>query len=270
MSKNDSKVAVSIIMPCYNSERFIGEAIRSVVSQSFTNWELLICDDGSSDNSVSIIKCWAATDSRIRPVCNDIGKGAPSARNSCLRHAEGRYIAFLDSDDRWMSQKLETQLAQFRKENVVFSFSDYTCINEHGSAFRNVQAPMRVGFKHLLLSNYIGCLTAIYDSQYFGKVEQPQIKKRNDYALWLVMFRRFPDAYAVSIPESLAEYRVNSYGLSSNKLDAIRYYWRCIRQYGGTSTLVSALLLPCYLILISLKKIWPNGYNQLVRFKESR
>lgn len=106
--------------------------------------------------------------------------------------------------------------------NVVLSFGDYVCINEQGVTLQPVRAPARLGFRGMLLSNFMGCLTVVYDSEYFGKVWQPEIKKRNDYALWLTMLRRFPEALAVGIPEPLGEYRVNSYGLSSNKLDAIR------------------------------------------------
>lgn len=98
---------VSILMPCFNSENYISEAIESVVGQTFESWELLICDDGSVDKAVSLIKHWCRLDSRIKFIANEFCKGAPGARNSCLSQAQGRYIAFLDSDDRWMPTKLE-------------------------------------------------------------------------------------------------------------------------------------------------------------------
>ena len=163
-------------MPCFNSSRFINEAIESVIFQTHENWELLICDDGSQDNSLEIISSWALRDSRIKSIDNTHGKGAPGARNSCLDAAKGRYIAFLDSDDRWKQTKLEKQLLHLN-EGVVFSFSSYQCISEKGSLMQEVTAPRTIRLNQLLLSNFFGCLTVIYDSNYFGKVYQPSIKK---------------------------------------------------------------------------------------------
>lgn len=260
----DNQYLVSIIMPCYNSARYIDEAVNSVLAQTHENWELLICDDGSTDNSRKKINDWASCDSRIKSVKNIYTKGAPGARNSCLNVSNGRYIAFLDSDDRWMPKKLKTQLYQFQENDVYFTFSSYQCISEEGELLNEVMAPKKIGLNQLLLSNFIGCLTVVYDSYYFGKIEQPDILKRNDYALWLTMFRKFPEAIAVSVSEPLAEYRVNSYGLSSNKFDAIRYYMRVIREYGGVSYIKSFLLLPCYLALIFVKKQSPCLYNAII------
>ena len=264
MTKTENQSLVSIIMPCYNSARYIDDAVNSVLAQIYENWELLICDDGSTDNSQEKINDWVRCDSRIKSVKNIYKKGASGARNSCLDVSNGRYIAFLDSDDRWKPTKLQAQLFQLQENGVYFSFSSYQCISEEGELLNVVMAPKKIGLDQLLFNNFIGCLTVVYDSHYFGKIKQPDIAKRNDYALWLKMFRKFPEVKAVSISEPLAEYRVNSYGLSSNKFDAIFYYIRVIQEFGRVSYIKSFLLLPCYLALIFVKKLSPYLYNAIV------
>ena len=263
MSNREYFPKVSIIMPCYNSEGHIREAIQSVIDQTFQSWELLICDDASTDASLIIIEHYAKSDSRIRPVVHSKSKGAAGARNSCLNIATGRYIAFLDSDDKWYQHKLETQIA-IMSEGAVFSYSAYDLMTEEGNRSGTVVAPPVVDKSRMLFGNFIGCLTAVYDTEYFGKVLQPNMKKRNDYALWLVMFHAHPEAQAVSIPEPLALYRVNSYGLSSNKFDAARYYWLCVRRYGNVGLTASVGLLLCHLVMIAIKKMLPSIYNKVV------
>lgn len=255
---------VSIIMPCYNASQFIHEAIESVRAQTVENWELLICDDSSTDESPSIISLFASRDSRIKCIPPK-GKGAADARNSCLDVARGRYIAFLDSDDLWYPNKLEQQLDLMLSEGVHFCYSNYDCIDEYGKALPPVFSPRNLTFGALLYSNFIGCLTVVYDASFFGKVRQPLIRKRNDYALWLSMLGASRDASAQSVPESLGVYRVNSYGLSSKKLDLIKYYWLCVRRYGGVSRLNACYLMICYLVIIMTKKRLPRFYNLLIR-----
>lgn len=163
-----------------------------------------------------------------------------------------------------MPTKLEIQIPRMMHDNVVLSFTDYVCINEQGMTLQSVCAPARLGFRGMLLSNFMGCLTVVYDSEYFGKIWQPEIKKRNDYAQSLTMLWRFPEAVAVGIPECLGEYRVNSYGLSSNKFDAIRYFWQCLREYGNVSVSSTFARLPIYLSLVFMKKTSPQLYNFII------
>ena len=184
---------VSIIMPAFNCSAFIEAAVASVFSQSYTNWELLICDDASTDNTNEIIKSLALADERVRIVINSEGAGAASARNSCLKVASGRYIAFLDSDDQWVESKLEVQVEALKK-GAHFCISDYYVMTESGEIEGVVNAPVTLNLRLMLLSNFIGCLTVLYDTEYFGKVVQPPLKKRNDYALWLKMLRSQPSA----------------------------------------------------------------------------
>lgn len=251
-------------MPCFNCENYIDDAISSVVNQDFKNWELIICDDGSKDNSSAKIKSWMIKDIRILSVVNKYQKGAAGARNSCLDFAKGRYIAFLDADDIWYPEKLEVQINLMKKNDIVFTFSDYICINEDSSFMSYVKAPKRVNFNKMLASNFIGCLTAVYDSKYFGKCYQPMIKKRNDYALWLEILGRNKSIYAYSFAKPLGKYRVNSYGLSSNKVDAMRFHWACIRRYAKSSFIKAIFFSFIYLLIIFIKKYSPNLYNKFI------
>jgi teichuronic acid biosynthesis glycosyltransferase TuaG len=264
MSKNDRKVAVSIIMPCYNSERFIGEAIRSVVNQSFNNWELLICDDGSTDNSVSIAKNYASRDSRISVIQNKNERGAPGARNSCLDIASGRYIAFLDADDLWLKNKLELQISFMKSNSYTFVYSYHQVIDEDDNFISDCMAPASVNSKLMRFSNFIPCLTAVYDSHSIGKVFQPNIVKRNDFALWLRILNHVDVERAHCLPVITARYRANAYGLSSNKKDALKYFYLCLKEFGGCNSFQAYFFSACYLFIVAFKKKFNFIYNFFV------
>lgn len=205
---------VSIIMPCFNSGRFIEESIRSVINQSYISWELLVCDDGSDDNSKQIVKSFMSLDSRIKLVENRYSKGASGARNSCLDEAQGRYIAFLDSDDIWLPEKLLKQLSFMINNNYSFAYTYYETMSVQGEIKSLCKSPNSVDFKKMTICNFIGCLTVMYDSHLIGKCYQPEIRKRNDYALWLTILRRDKNLRAYCLNEITSRYRVNHYGLS--------------------------------------------------------
>ena len=259
-----SNVLVSIIMPCYNSAHFIGGAICSVVNQSYQDWELLICDDESTDGSRQIAEDWVSKDPRIKVLQNRFKKGAPGARNTSLSVARGRYIAFLDADDLWNFDKLEKQISHMRATGSLFSVTYYNVINEEGQHSHVVNTPNTITKRSMMYSNFVPCLTAVYDSGVLGKVYQPNIKKRNDYALWLTLFREKGVERATSFPEVLASYRQNGYGLSSSKFDALKYFFLCLRRYGGKSR-ISAVYFTCiYLMVTLIKKRFPRIYNFIV------
>ena len=255
---------VSIIMPCFNSEKFIEKSIQSVIEQTYVEWELLICDDGSEDNSPEIIKSYQKIDSRIKLIPNLHPKGAPGARNSCLGVSKGRFIAFLDSDDLWLPDKLTLQLDFMRHKNVAFSFSYHCVIDERGEHIASFNAPNRVDAFLMRYSNFIPCLTAMYDTTILGKVVQPNILKRNDFALWLKILHSGDVEYAHCLPVVTAKYRANSYGLSSKKFDTLRYYNRCLKEFGGLSQVDAALCSVIYLILGFVKAYIRFLYNHLV------
>lgn len=214
---------VSIIMPTYNSEMFIRETICSVLNQTYHDFELLICDDCSNDNTTKILNNFKKSDNRIKVFLNKTNLGPAVARNVCIKNATGRYIAFLDSDDIWNVNKLSVQINFMRNHNVAFTYSPFDIINESGNFVKHVIVPDSINYTGLLKSQVIGCLTAVYDTNYFDKVYMPEIKRRQDFALWLKLLKLVPNAYSVS--QSLCSYRVSSHSLSSNKFKAIFYTW---------------------------------------------
>ena len=222
--------AVSIVTPMYNSERFISEAVLSVLAQTYSDWEMIIVDDKSSDRSADVVVEFARRDSRIRLLCQEKNLGPAAARNRGIAEAQGRHIAFLDSDDRWLPEKLERQLAFMRENDAALSYTAYYRIDEKsGRRTGEVRIPRSVDYRELLKQNIIGCLTAIYDTEKVGKVYMPELRKRQDFGLWLKILRHVPAAYGLDEP--LAEYRVRSSdSVSSNKLKASLYNWRLYRE----------------------------------------
>ena len=255
---------VSIIMPSYNVSRFISDSIESVIAQTYKNWELIICDDGSKDNSKKIAHDYEALDSRILVINNEYTKGAPGARNSCLDVAGGRYIAFLDADDLWLPSKLELQIDFMITNSYSFVYSYHETMNEGGDLISKYMAPKAVDAKLMRVSNFIPCLTAVYDSHIIGKVYQPNIKKRNDFALWLKILNGGKIARAYCLPLITARYRVNSYGLSSNRRDALKYFNRCLTEYGNCNSLEAYIYSAVYIFVVAIKKKLNKTYNFMV------
>lgn len=255
---------VSIIMPSYNSEKFLSFSIDSVLAQTFKNWELIICDDGSTDKTACIAREYEELDHRITLIKNSYSKGASGARNSALNFASGRYIAFLDSDDIWYVDKLEKQISFMKKYQIAFCYSYYDLMDENSSFIGSYMAPIEVSSSKMKLSNFIPCLTAVYDSKVLGKVYQPEIKKRNDFALWLKILNGGIVDKAHCLPLVTAKYRRNSYGLSSNKLDSLLFFQRCLIDYGQCKTLEAYAYSIFYLMLIFIKKKFIDVYNLIV------
>jgi len=190
---------VSIITPTYNSERFIAQTIESVINQSYTNWEMLITDDCSNDNTIDIVKFYQSKDSRIKLFKLEKNHGAGVARNHSLKNAKGRYVAFCDADDQWKKNKLELQLKFMEENNLEFSYSDYEVIDENGNFLRNVKCPKKLTYKKLLRNNYVGCLTAIYDTKFLGKLMMSKIRKRQDWVLWLNIMKKIESTRGLNI-----------------------------------------------------------------------
>ncbi|MFO8088286.1 MAG: glycosyltransferase family 2 protein [Desulfatiglandaceae bacterium] len=220
---------VSVITPVYNSENFVSDAIKSVLEQNFTDWEMIIVDDCSTDNSVEVCMGFAGQDSRIRVMELDKHSGPAVARNAAIRVAAGRYIAFLDSDDFWHRNKLDLQLELFKRTGAPLAYSAYEKIDEKKrNKNRIISVPESIDYYGLLNATVIATVTAVYDTARVGKVMMPDILKRQDYALWLKILRIGGKAYAVSKP--LACLRKRSGSVSSNKLSAMRYTWMVYRR----------------------------------------
>lgn len=237
---------ISIIMPSFNSAHFIGEAIQSVLDQSLSDWELIIVDDCSTDHSVEVIQSFVDRDLRIRLICLLNNSGAAVARNKAINIATGRYIAFLDSDDMWLSNKLSEQVRFMQDNDIYFSYSAYEKVNELGHVIGTVSIPDVVSYVDLLKVNSIGCLTAIYDSEKLGKVYMPIIRKRQDLGLWLRILKKVPCAYAT--PGVLAKYKVRKDSISANKLVAAQYTWKLYREFENLSFVKSLYYFSHYAI----------------------
>lgn len=219
---------VSIITPSYNSCEFITEMIESVINQTFADWEMIIVDDCSTDNSVSVIKSCIEKEPRIKLIQLKENSGAAVARNTAIEAAQGRYIAFLDSDDLWLPDKLEKQLAFMQANDYPFSYTAYDKIDENGQVFVHIGVPNRVSYSELLKTCSIGCLTVIYDTQYFGKEYMPTNTKREDFATWLLLLKK--TEYAYGLIESLAQYRVYETQTSAKKAKMAKENWRLYRE----------------------------------------
>ena len=217
---------VSIITPLYNSEQYISQTVESVINQTYKDWELILIDDASTDDTLSIIKPFLDKNSKIKLLKNKKNLGAAISRNKAINEAQGDYIAFLDADDLWKSKKLQTQIEAMQLENADICFSSYDQIDESGAPLnKKVKALPLLTYKKLLKSNYVGNLTGIYNSRVLGKIQTPNLRKRQDWLLWLEAIKRSKKA-AIGIQESLAYYRIRKDSMSSNKFNLLKHnYW---------------------------------------------
>ena len=206
---------VSIIMPSWNTERFIADSIKSVIAQTYTNWELLIVDDCSDDNSEEVILSFE--DTRIRYIKNEKNMGAALTRNHGLSEAKGEWIAFLDSDDIWTPDKLQHQIDFMVSNGYSFSYTDYEKIDEESNPLGiYVTGPKKVNKAKMYCYDYIGQLTMMYSAKEYGLIQIKDIKKNNDYAIRLQLFKK-PNACAYLLKENLAKYRVRKVSISHDK-----------------------------------------------------
>lgn len=228
---------VSIIMPAYNAEKYIKKAIESVQKQDYQNWELLICDDCSVDLTKEIIKNYISGDKRIKLIELSVNSGAAVARNTSIKEANGRFIAFLDSDDLWLPEKLNNQISFMLKNNYNFTCTFYEKIDEEGNSLNKViKSKTTTDFKELL-KNCPGNSTVIYDSKIIGKFYIPDIKKRNDYLMWFNVLEKVNKLYCLE--KNLSAHRLTESGLSKNKKSLLKYHWIIYRHELGLSYMKS-------------------------------
>lgn len=243
---------VSIVTPNYNCGKYIAETIESVRNQTYTNWEMLIVDDCSTDNSVAIAQSYAQKDSRIHVLIQSKNSGAALARNRALDEARGEYIAFLDSDDLWLPEKLEKQVSFMRANNCDFCFTEYEHIDEDGNSLNIVAKVIKhLTYQKLLLHDFVGCLTVIYDHNKFDLIRSFDIKNNNDYGLFLQVLKQ--SKKACGYPLLLAKYRIHKNSISKNKLHKIGPYYQLMCQKIGVSYFLATFYL---LTNISIKKIY--------------
>lgn len=245
---------VSIIMPSYNASRFITESIKSVIVQTYQNWELLIADDCSKDSSVEVIKKIIDKDQRIKlfPLLKNVG--AAAARNVAIEHANGQYIAFLDSYDVWEPEKLERQLAFMKENKYAFTYSEYYVMEEDGKKTGSfIRIPSSLSYRQYLRNTIIGCLTVVIDRNIVGDFRMPLIKSSHDMALWLLIMKRGYKAYGIK--EVLAGYRLVSTSNTAKKWKAAKDVWRVYRKIEHLSVLFSAFCFCGYVFNAIIKRM---------------
>lgn len=235
---------VSVIMPNYNTGQYVVDAIQSVLNQTYKNVELIVVDDHSTDDSIGILKNIVANDERVKLIVLPKNKGAANARNIAIEKAQGRYISFIDSDDIWLTDKIEKQIKFMKAKNVAFVASYYDYIDFNNKSLNRV-------VKGPLLRDYFGVLkycpgnsTVMYDAFKLGKTTIPLIKRRNDYVMWLKVIKKSKQLYIM--PDILVHYRIRPGSLSSNKKGLVKYHWHIYRNYEKLN-LITTLYLITYL-----------------------
>lgn len=243
---------VSIITPTYNCGKFIAETIDSVLAQTYQNWEMIIVDDVSTDNTEDVVSEYIKKDGRIKYTKLDVNSGAAVARTTAMHLAEGQYMAFLDSDDLWTSDKLEKQLNFMKEHDYAFSCTAYEQIDEESKSLdRVIKIIEKTDYNRLLLDCPVGNSTVMYDVSKMGKFEVPNIRKRNDDALWLQMLKK--EKYIWGMPDVLMRYRIRTNSISSNKLKVVKYHWILYRDIEHLGVLRSLFHIGYWCVIKVLK-----------------
>lgn len=248
--KNDNRIAapaVSVIMPAYNVEKYIEKAIRSVMTQTFTDWELIVIDDCSSDSTPAIVKRLAQEDDRIRFVSNPENCGVAKTRNRGLDLSTGDYAAFLDSDDIWCPQKLEKQLSKMKEAGADFGYCAYSVMDASGNVILERYAvPERVDYEDLLKENAIGCSTVMLSRKIYATYRFTTEYYHEDYVLWLQLLKS--GFAAVGCTECLVSWRYVSNSRSFDKRNAAWYRWKIYRSCLKLPLWKSMWVFGCYAV----------------------
>lgn len=263
---------ISIITPAYNVEKYIGRTIESVLNQTYPNWELIIVDDHSKDDTWKVASEYAVTNSRIKVIKTTENGGAGVARNTGIKQATGDYIAFLDSDDLWAPSKLEVQISRMLETGALFSFMAYHVIAADDKYIKTIHVPSKVSYTDLLSGCDVGCLTAVYNAKELGKLFfLDHIRNRDlpfpleilrkwgkeDYVLWLQIAKKNSNTdLFIGIDEPLAYYRKHEGGISSNKTKAAKYQWMVYRNIEHLNLLKSSIYFINYTINGLVKHYW--------------
>lgn len=232
---------VSIIMPSYNTAKFISETIDSVSAQTYPNWELIIVDDCSTDDTDAVVRPYLVND-RIRYIKNEKNSGAAVSRNRALREAKGKWVAFLDSDDLWLPEKLENQIEFMEKNDYHFSYTNYIEIDEESKTNgKRVTGPKKITKHGMYNYCWMGCLTVMYDAETIGLIQIADIKKNNDYAMWLKVCKK-SDCYLLD--ETLAKYRKRGGSISNHGYTKlIKWHYKLYREAEKRDVVTSAVLM---------------------------
>jgi teichuronic acid biosynthesis glycosyltransferase TuaG len=229
MSNNEA--LVSVVMPAYNCEKYVVEAINSILAQTYRNWELLVLDDGSKDNTLRIIEEFSQKDSRIKALPNGKNMGVSATRNRGIELASGEWIAFLDSDDMWKPEKLEKQFEIIEKEAAEFLFTGSSYINEEGEPYKGIfEVPEKITYKKLRNQNVISCSSVLVKKKYFEHIKMEKDEMHEDYAVWLRILKTGVTAFGVNEP--LLIYRISRNSKSGNKMKTVKMTYKVFRFVG--------------------------------------
>ena len=250
--KNNTPL-VTIVTPAFDCAAYIQDTYASILAQTEQAWEWFVVDDASQDATAQILAQIEANDSRVTITTLAENAGAGMARNMAIRSASGRFIAFLDADDLWHPEKLERQTTMMLNTGTGLSYAAYDIIDRDGQPKGHASVPLSTTYHALLKHNVIGCLTAMYDTQIYGRVEMPDARKRQDYGLWLRLLRAGGTAHAV--PGTLATYRRLPNSLSSNKIGAAVGAWSVYRRMENMGLFKSSYYFLHYAIGTSLRRI---------------
>ena len=250
--ETNNKDNITVIMPAYNAEKTIRQAVNSVIAQTVKDWELIVIDDGSTDNTVAILTELADSDSRIRFLQNEKNSGVSYTRNRAVALAKGKWIAFLDSDDIWQPEKLQKQLELSEKHpEMVVCYTASSFINESGKPFEYVmQAVEELNYKTLLHKNIMSCSSVMILSSVMKEIEMPNDKMHEDYFTWLTVLKKHKIAYGINEP--LLIYRLCANSKSSNRIKSAKMLFNSYRAV-GFNLLKTSLLVLRY-TLYSIKK----------------
>lgn len=244
---------VSVIMPSYNTANYIGKSIESVLNQTYQNWELIIVDDCSVDNTDEIVNKFLK-DKRIKYLKNNKNNGAAISRNRAIKKARGKYIAFLDSDDLWEKNKLKEQIKFMKKNNYAFTYSYYEEIDEDGNKLNTrVLGPRKITKTGMYNYCWPGCLTVIYEVERIGLIQIKNIKKNNDYAMWLKIIKK---SNCYLYPHFLAFYRKRSGSISrQNFITLIKWHYKLFKEADEQNNFNSLIFTIRNLFFGMIKKI---------------
>jgi teichuronic acid biosynthesis glycosyltransferase TuaG len=245
---------VSIITPVYNCEEFLEECIKSILNQTFNNWELILVDDCSTDSSRKIINKYVSLDLRINAFYFNKNVGAGIARNKGIEISNKRFIAFLDSDDYWHKDKLRLQLEFMLNRNIEFSYTNYNKLDKNDNPSKIILAPKIITKNLLLYNNYIKTSTVIYDSKKIGKIFMPNYRKRQDWGLWFNILKKTDKAFGLYNP--LMNYRTSNASLSKNKLLLIKENFNFYRYFFKKSFILSFVMFMLFAIFHLYHKIF--------------
>ena len=249
---------ISIIMPVYNADKYIKDSIVSVINQTFSEWELLIIDDCSTDNSLEIINFYEKKDKRIKKFALNKNQGVSTARNIGINNSSGDYLAFLDSDDIWNANKLEIQYEFMKKNEIFFSYTHYKVFGSSTKIF----CPNKINYELMLISCFIGCSTVMVNKKIIRKSFFEEFKIRNDWAFWLKILKSIKTGYG--LPIITTHIRKNNGSLSSSKIKNLIFYFKIMLHEKQNPIKIFFFLLPMYLLIQIFKKYITRFYNLII------